>query len=194
MRLARPQKILLTIGLLLILGSVALVGLERLRSRAMETKCYVNLDFIGMSMSIYMSKNNGLMPPNLMAMTAEQGGNLIPEAFACGVDVVPLFGSFPADQVRADVTSGRRVWYIYVGDGFTPSSPGLDSKLDADVVLIFEPLANHKGKNMNVLFADQHCEFVSGERAKSILDQYAAGTRPIRLKPQAASEWKLEGR
>ena len=192
MRLVSRRKILVTIGVLLTIGALVLVGMEKLRTHMMRTDCYLNLDSIGNAMAIYMRENNGVMPPNLMAMTIAPNDTLIPEAFSCGVDTLSLFGSFPADQVRADVTSGRRVWYIYVGDGFTPSSPGLDSKLDADVVLIFEPLANHKGKDMNVLFADQHCEFVSGERAKSILDQYAAGIRPIRLKPQAESEWKLE--
>ncbi|HQY88460.1 MAG TPA: hypothetical protein PK402_07365, partial [Tepidisphaeraceae bacterium] len=179
MRLTRGQKVLLTIVPVLMLCVIAAVGIERRRTHALEAKCAKTLRAFGQAIWLYMHENRGRLPADFPAFAGDQPGEL----FICPATDEPPSTATTPDDLRVDLAMGRYCSYIYVGDGFTPSSPKLDSKLDADVVLIFEPLKNHNGKNMNVLFADQHCEVVSGERAQTILKQHAAGTRPIRLTP-----------
>jgi prepilin-type processing-associated H-X9-DG protein len=66
--------------------------------------------------------------------------------------------------------------YIYLGKGLT------DKTVTPDMVLLYEPLADHGGEGMNVMFGDFHVEWVPASTAQIILTQNAASTQPIRLK------------
>jgi hypothetical protein len=70
--------------------------------------------------------------------------------------------------------------YIYVGDGLTTSS-------SVDSVVLYEPLSNHGGDGMNVLFAEGHLEWVDASACQPILRQAAARVRPIRYPPVPAT-------
>lgn len=76
--------------------------------------------------------------------------------------------------------------YIYVGDGLTTSSP-------SDAVVLYEPLHDHGGDGMNVLFADGHVEWVNASDCQPILTQSVAGVRPIRYPPPPATNPTTRG-
>jgi prepilin-type processing-associated H-X9-DG protein len=71
--------------------------------------------------------------------------------------------------------------YIYLGKGLN------DRTVAADTVVLYEPLTNHQGDGMHVLFGDFHVEWVPASIAQTILTQHAASTQPIRLKTGASS-------
>lgn len=69
------------------------------------------------------------------------------------------------------------VSYAYLGKGLTSA----DLNQNPDIVLAYEPLSNHGGFGMNVLFGDGTVEWVQGARAQSILFQASSGSHPVKL-------------
>ena len=66
------------------------------------------------------------------------------------------------------------VSYIYLGKGLSAESA------TEGTVLLYEPLSNHTGDGMNVLFADFHVEWLTAAEASTVLKQVAAKRFPVR--------------
>jgi len=68
----------------------------------------------------------------------------------------------PEDQV---CPSAGKADYVYVGKGHKQT----DFKMDD--VLVYEPLENHAGQGMNILYGDGHVEWQKSDEAKKLIDK-----------------------
>ncbi len=86
-----------------------------------------------------------------------------------------------ADAVYLDMVcpSQPGLAFVYYGRGLTwPAS--------ANVPILAEPLANHEGEGMNILFDAGEVRFVSADEAQAILAERLAGNRHSMRTPGAA--------
>ncbi|HEY2589315.1 MAG TPA: DUF4190 domain-containing protein [Tepidisphaeraceae bacterium] len=145
------------------------------REAANRVKCAANMRQLGTALVMYANNNNGAFPNKLEdVLTADP--TLDRNVFVCPDDDKAPPSATNAQTAAHEIASGKNCSYLYVGEGVTTSA-------SADTVLLYEPLGLHKKHNpgMNVLFADGHVEFVKEADAKPILDQQAAGTKPIKV-------------
>jgi prepilin-type processing-associated H-X9-DG protein len=61
--------------------------------------------------------------------------------------------------------------YIYCGAGLSLKDP-------PTAILAYEPLSNHGGKNISVLFLDGHVELLPHDRAVKLIDELQSGHNP----------------
>jgi prepilin-type processing-associated H-X9-DG protein len=156
-------------------SSAFLPALANAREAANRVKCAGNMKQLYTAMVMYANNNNGAFPNKLEdVLTADP--TLDRNAFICPDDDKAPPSASNAQTAAHEIASGKNSSYLYVGEGLTTSA-------SADTVLLYEPLGLHKKHNpgMNVLFADGHVEFVKEADAKTILDQQAAGTKPIKV-------------
>jgi prepilin-type processing-associated H-X9-DG protein len=150
-------EVLVLIGIVALIVSIAIPSLQRLRQTAGRQPCPSNLSHIGRAILLYSIDYGGICPPDLETLkTAE---DLTDEILHC------------------PTTDGRPA-YLYAAAGLKLND------LDDRDVLCFEPLSNHDGDGMNILFGDGHVEFQMNGRESpnaSIHQQFNAGTRPVRL-------------
>ena len=114
--------------------AMLLPSLSRARELAKRSVCSANLRSVEISMQIYIEEY-GQEPPDLKAVVGEN--RLYPGSLSCP-SVDPAVRQIPH--------------YIWIR--------GADCA-DADNVVLYEPLQNHRGEGGNVLFCDGHVEFVS---------------------------------
>jgi prepilin-type processing-associated H-X9-DG protein len=135
-----------------------------------RSRCASNLTQIGNAVLLYANDHNGHMPPGI--------AGLLEEDLTTAVLICPASNDTPAfnpttQPTEADVLAGGHLSYIYLGAGFTyPAS--------ASAVIAYEPLSNHQGAGMNVLFGDLHVEYFQTATANKILAELNAGHNPPR--------------
>lgn len=61
--------------------------------------------------------------------------------------------------------SAGKADYVYVGKGHK------SSEMTQDSVLAYEPLENHGGQGMNVLYGDDHVDWVKADEAKKLIEK-----------------------
>ncbi|MEM7808255.1 MAG: hypothetical protein AAF561_09115 [Planctomycetota bacterium] len=112
---------------------------RQMNERTTRLICQSNQRDLWMALRDYADKNDGKLPPDLVA--------------------------FVNDNPRLDLNCPHVPGLPYVTylDGLR------DFPDDEDVPLVAEPLANHGGEGMNILFADGEARFVTPEEAASIL-------------------------
>jgi prepilin-type processing-associated H-X9-DG protein len=140
----------------------------RSRETANRVKCGSNLKQIGLALQLYAEKSGGRLPDSMIDLLLQE--DLSPEVFCCpssNDDRAP--GATPAEQVR-QIQRGRHCSYVYHGRGMT--WPCGDT-----VPIACEPLANHAGDGMNILFGDGHVEFLTPTAAERAMRGLPA-TRP----------------
>ena len=131
----------------------------RSRETANRVKCASNLKQIGFALQLYAQKSAGRLPDSMIDLLLHE--DISPETFCCpssNDERAP--GATPAEQVQ-QIRRGRHCSYVYHGRG--KSWPCGET-----VPIACEPLANHVGDGMNILFGDGHVEFltpVAAERA-----------------------------
>ena len=113
--------------------AVLLPSLSVARESAKRAICNQNLQAIDVSLRMYVEES-GQEPPNLMALVGEN--RLYPARLYCR---------------SVDPATSQAPTYIWIR--------GADCA-DADNVVLYEPLENHRGEGGNVLFCDGHVEFV----------------------------------
>jgi prepilin-type processing-associated H-X9-DG protein len=129
-----------------------------------------NMRQIGQALMLYARAHQGQYPPRLGCLLAD--GNVTTEVF-----VSPLSNDTKAmgdtiEAREAALESGGHESYIYV--------PNLNSSVDPRTVVLYEPLTDHSGDGMNVLFGDGHVEFDTKQQAAGMIAEIKAGFNPPR--------------
>jgi prepilin-type processing-associated H-X9-DG protein len=131
----------------------------RSRETANRVKCGSNLKQIGLALQLYSEKNGGRLPDAMIELLLHE--DLSSEVFCCpSSNDDRAQGATPAEQVQ-QIRRGRHCSYVYHGGGMSWPQPD-------DVPIACEPLTNHDGDGINILFGDGHVEFlvpVAAERA-----------------------------
>jgi prepilin-type processing-associated H-X9-DG protein len=185
----RMSQAAIVLGVVNLVLSVALVGASfpataRARQRAQQIKCASNLRQISMAIIMYTNANRGFVPPDLDALMpffgTPQGAAAVctcPDAAARGVP--------PA-------TAGKAMNYSYVY--VQPTVPRINQiRGPSTTVAAYEPLANHGGRSVNVLFWDGHVELLEGAAAQTMVAQLQAlqaanaGGRAVASQPAAST-------
>jgi prepilin-type processing-associated H-X9-DG protein len=146
-------------------------GLE-MRNRV---ACAANLRQIGVAMKLYANDNRGVYPPSPAEILATQ--DITSECFVCPstnhkpAPLPPTSKANPNQVAPFNLVAGKDLSYVYLGKG-------MDSAAGANVVLAYEPLANHNEAGMNVLFGDGRVEFIIAPVAKQAIAELNAGQNP----------------
>jgi len=174
------RRAILAIVLSLICSIVALVGaalpsLNTPRSPSPQVKCGSNLRQIGQGIMMYANDHKGRFPTTLDLLISDQ--DMSPEVFTCpSTNDVSAKGA-TTQQIVADFAKPGRCSYIYVGGNLNTTTA------TAAHIAAYEPLANHKGTGMNVLFGDGHAEWLDVKAANYMLAELAAGRNPPKPAP-----------
>ena len=160
---------------ILVLGSLVLVSLSSgVRTPSLQTSCGANLRWIGRDLHRYANDHGGALPATLAQLHPAYTPD--PRVFVCPGDAPEDPARATGQAVAADLAAGWHLSYVYLGRG-------LDlRKTPRDTVIAFE-WPHREGPHqhfVSVLFADGHVEGVRDYRP--ILDQLAAGVRPVRLR------------
>lgn len=174
-RAAHWATVLLLLGLIVGMGDVLVMPvMNPVRDTSPRIKCASNMKQIGSAILLYSNENHNLYPTHLEDL-------LLTEDISADVFVCPCTNDGPATgpttrAVADALTTGGHLSYVYLG-------AGLKNDCDADTVVLYEPLSNHAGNGMNVLFGDGHVEFIDAANARQITDRAASGERPVIWKP-----------
>lgn len=155
-----------TLLLVPLMIAILLPSLNRAREQANRVKCASNMRQIGQEIAMYANSNGNAFPQKLEDLLAFNP-SLSHDVFVC-----PSDNKTPPSNAQ-EIADGSHCSYTYVGKD-------LNASASPDSVVLFEPLSNHQGEGMNVLFADFHVEYLRKAEAKKILDQQAAGAGPIK--------------
>jgi len=152
------------------LMSILLPSLNRARETANRVKCASNMRQIGQALLLYANDNHGQYPPRLEDLLL--AGNVNSSVFVCpDSNDTPAPGATPQAQAAA-LSAGGHESYIYI--------PNLSSSASADTIVLYEPLSDHSGQGMNVLFGDGHVEFDTRQTAAGMIAEIQAGFNPPR--------------
>jgi len=136
-----------------------------------RVKCANNLRQIGLAITLYAGDFHGEYPDSL-------GTLLLTEDITAAVFDCPQTADDPPDEpttksIVDHLMDGGHMSYVYLGSGLKNGS------VPADAVIAYEPLSNHDGAGMNVLFGDDHVEFLDANVGAKIITAAAATTRPV---------------
>lgn len=125
--------------------------------------CPINLRMIGQALTLYANNHDHKYPGDWSA--------LLGEGFSTSFLVCPSTNDEAATgattrAVLADFATPHHCSYLYLGKG-------LSQPLPADRVIALEPLENHQGKGLNVLFGDMHVEWLDKAQADILLAKLA---------------------
>lgn len=155
-------------------AGAAQMGREQEMDRRLS--CARNMRQLGMAMQLYTIDHGGKFPTDLAALPiSDQMPKYAIEQFLC-----PSSGLKPPDGSASWTAKKVLEWakasgdYIYLGAGKSVA-------IDANTPILLEKLENHAKPDIpalrsgiNVLYADGHVEFVTGDAAKRIAAQPAA--------------------
>lgn len=139
-----------------------------------RVRCAANLRQIGMAALGYANAHGGRFPDDLRTLLVQ--GDVTAGAFVCPSDGKRPAPGATADEQVANFTHAH-CSYTYVGRGLTDAAGG-------DVPVAYERPSNHEGLGFNVVYADCHVDWLSGEAAERFLRQVAD---PPRAAPPATS-------
>jgi hypothetical protein len=163
-------------------------SLGRSTETANQVKCLMNLRSLGLMLQKYANENSGKFPDSLatLIVKSQNDPKEIMQCLICPssndevIDIVTredlvqglLRGSpdrFAAQKDRP----GFHLSYIYCAQGLgTDARPG--------TVLAYEPISNHFGGGIAVLFADGSPDFIAEQTALKFIVELQAGHNPPR--------------
>jgi prepilin-type processing-associated H-X9-DG protein len=130
----------------------------RSRESANRVKCSSNLRQIGYAIEVYARANHGRLPDSFAELLLSE--DIAAEVFTCpATDLDRAPGKTAQEQVPH---LPHHCSYVYHGRGLVQPIP-------ADRPIACEPLPNHRGAGMNVLFADGTVEFIPAADARRIM-------------------------
>ncbi|HEY7115324.1 MAG TPA: H-X9-DG-CTERM domain-containing protein [Tepidisphaeraceae bacterium] len=148
----------------------------RAKEPANRVKCASNLRTIGQGVLLYANDNQGRFPPTLDELMLTQ--DLTFEVLICpSTDEDKAQGPTTQAALQQMHAQPGHCSYIYIGGGLTQATA------TPQHVIAYEPLTNHSGAGMNVLFGDGHAEFLPAAKANYVLAELKAGHNPPRPQP-----------
>jgi prepilin-type processing-associated H-X9-DG protein len=152
----------LVLSVLLVAASFPAVG--RARRQAMQVKCASNMRQIAFAVMMYAQDNRGMAPPNL---------DLVQRYFGPGGGPVVCTCPDAADHGVSPAAVGRGTSYSYLY--VAPAVPRLSQiPRAASTPMAYEPLANHGGRGINVVYWDGHVEWHNAAQAQVLIAQLRA--------------------
>jgi len=147
----------------------------RPREKANQVKCGSNLRQIGQAILMYANDHKGQFPATFDLLITDQ--EMSTEVFICpSTNDVSTKGA-TTQQIVAGFAKPGRCSYIYIGGNLNTTSA------TAARIAAYEPLTNHRGTGMNVLFGDGHVEWLDVKAANYMLAELAAGRNPPKPAP-----------
>jgi hypothetical protein len=147
---------------------------------ANRTRCLQNLWQLGQAVLLYSNENHGLFPPNIDALVLTQDVRF--EQLVCpSTTDTPAPGPTMQAALRNLHAQPGHCSYTYVGRGLT------NRTATAEHVVAYEPISNHGGAGISVLFGDGHTLFLFPADAKYVLLELQAGHNPPRPRAGAAN-------
>lgn len=132
----------------------------RSRETANRVKCASNMKQIGLALLLYSQANDGQLPDSMLELPLHV--DITSDVFCCpSSNDEPAPGRTPTEQV-ARLRHGRHCSYVYHGRGLTWPQP-------EGVPVACEPLTNHAGDGMNILFGDGRVEFLAPAEAERVM-------------------------
>jgi prepilin-type processing-associated H-X9-DG protein len=170
---ARQDRLCAMLGVLLGLGGIWAGVMGHYESinriyRAHQVRCASNLRQIGLASIMYSNEHQGQFPDSIATVLATQ--DISTDVFLC-----PACIHRPASGVLPEVDGPVATSYVYVG-----AAMHYDLEIAGTVILVYEPISNHNGRGMNVLFGDAHVEWWEAERAEKLIAELEAGHNPPR--------------
>ena len=169
----RTAIVLGALAVVVVAFSIALPMLNRAREAGGSPKCSSNLRQLGQALTIYANDHEGRLPDSLEEMLASV--DVTNDVMICpssNDEIAPrgepseIIANIRARglRTRIDEPQGqpRHCSYIYLGKGLSTGA------ITPATVLIVEPLANHDGDGINVLYGDGRVDFITTEKAKGL--------------------------
>jgi prepilin-type processing-associated H-X9-DG protein len=161
------------LGAIVIAGWVALPWINRAREAA-GPRCSSNMRQLGYALTIYANENHARLPDTLEEMLASIDITnhvlICPscnDEIAAGNNASEVIANIRARGLPARIeepaTRPRHCSYIYLGKGLSKDA------LTPATVVVVEPLANHDGDGINVLYGDGRVEFINAAKAKGLI-------------------------
>ena len=142
---------------------------HRSHAAADRIKCLSNLRQIGQALQMYAAENAGRLPDDFSTLLVKE--DLTSAVFNCPrSNDVPAEGATPQEQAE-NLKKPDRCSYRYFGKG-------LSLPLPDDRILALEPLENHEGEGMNVLYADGRVEWVNASEAAGAMQKATTPPSP----------------
>jgi prepilin-type processing-associated H-X9-DG protein len=145
---------------------------ERTREEASRVKCASNLRQIGQALQLYASDHGGHYPDDLLTLLINE--DLTPGNFICPSSNDMRASGATTREIEDDFKRPSRCSYTYFGKGLSIPIP-------ENRVIAAEPLENHDGEGMNILFGDGRVEFVDKQDAEKLLEATSTTTEPTTL-------------
>jgi prepilin-type processing-associated H-X9-DG protein len=138
--------------------------------RPVRAICAGNLHRIGEAAQRYAADHGWHYPDDIDGLLTQ---GVTPADFVCPKSADSPAAPGPmAQATAANVKSLGHCSYIYLGKGW------MTKDATADKVLAYEPLKNHGGQGMNVLYGDGHVDWVAANEARAVLAELNAGHNP----------------
>jgi prepilin-type processing-associated H-X9-DG protein len=130
--------------------------------------CASNMHQIGLAILLYQNDHQQNYPNTLEELLEEQ---ITPAVFICPSSNDTASAGATTQAVAADFHASGHLSYIYLGKGLN------DKTADPDIVVLYEPLTDHAGDGMNILFGDGHAEWFTATVGKQLIAAAATGQR-----------------
>jgi hypothetical protein len=141
------------------------------RESANRVKCASNLRQIGEAIVLFANGHQGQFPDSFAQLM--QTEDMLGGVFVCPSSVdAPANGATMQDTIK-ELNDGDHCSYIYAGRGLNLKT------VTPQTVVAYEPLSNHQGIGMNVLFGDQHVEFVYANEVAKVVGPAALEQVPV---------------
>jgi hypothetical protein len=150
-------------------------------------RCAANLKAIGNAMLLYADANKGQYPDSLSALLLAPGNLITRDELICSdtrdgpapgpttAQAAENLGALgmPDQYATAVTRPPQHLSYIYAARGLTPHAT-------VEYVLVYEPLSNHRVKNIYVLYGDGHVDAVPEAEAQKFIAELQSGHNPPR--------------
>jgi prepilin-type processing-associated H-X9-DG protein len=162
-------------GLVVLLASIFLPYFDGMGpgDRPNRVKCASNLKGIGTCVMLYLNDHPGPLPPDFGPLIIET--DMTSQMVVCpSSGDEPAEGADPKAVVQTMLNEKGHLSFIYLGKGMTAK------QLTPQIALAYEPLTNHAGEGINVLYGDGHAQWFDKKQAAHVIAELQAGQNPPR--------------